>query len=88
MNLTTAMIVRNEAAYLEECLRSIQSVSDQIVIVDTGSTDSTLEIARKYKADIYHFDWVDDFAAARNESLKYAKGNWVLCIDADERLEP
>ena len=88
MNLTTAMIVRNEAGYLEECLRSIQSVSDQIVIVDTGSTDSTLEIARKYKADIYHFDWVDDFAAARNESLKYAKGNWVLCIDADERLEP
>lgn len=87
MNLTTALIVRNEADYLEACLDSIQAVSDQIVIVDTGSTDATLDIARQYGAEIYHFDWVDDFAAARNESLKFAKGTWILCIDADERLE-
>jgi glycosyltransferase involved in cell wall biosynthesis len=63
------MIVKNEEKYLADCLESVKSVVDHIVIVDTGSTDNTLEIAKSYNADVYHFDWVDDFSAARNFAL-------------------
>ncbi len=80
------MIVKNEAAVLADCLDSIRDIADQIVVVDTGSTDATLEIARDYGADIHHFKWQDHFAKARNESIKYARKEWILWIDADERL--
>jgi len=82
------MIVKNEEEHLGDCLRSIQGLVDQLVIVDTGSTDKTLEIAKEHGAEIYHFDWCDDFAAARNASLQYARCEWVLWMDADERLRP
>jgi glycosyltransferase involved in cell wall biosynthesis len=80
------MIVKNEEKYLEDCLRSVESVVDEIVIVDTGSSDRTLDIAQKYKAKIFHFDWVNDFSAARNFALEKSTGDWILYLDADERL--
>jgi glycosyltransferase involved in cell wall biosynthesis len=86
--LSAAMIVRNEAGHLEACLRSIVGLVDEIVVVDTGSTDATPDIARCCGARLHDFTWRDDFAAARNEALGLARGEWVLYIDADERVRP
>ena len=82
------MIVRDEASLLSECLASIQNVAQQIVVVDTGSNDDTVAIAKSFGAEVHHFEWIDDFAAARNESLRFATGDWILWLDADERLMP
>jgi glycosyltransferase involved in cell wall biosynthesis len=81
------MIVKNEEKYLADCLNSVKGIVDQIIIVDTGSVDDTLKIAQKFGAEIYSFTWIGDFAASRNESIKYAKGDWILWLDADERLD-
>lgn len=86
--LTACLIVKNEEAHLDQCLSSVAKICDEIVVVDTGSTDRTIEIAEKYGAKIGHFDWCDDFAAARNVSLDMATGDWALWIDADEELTP
>jgi len=86
--LSVCMIVKNEAGFLDDCLASVSDLARQIVIVDTGSTDETLEIARRYQAEIHHFDWIGDFSAARNESIRQATGEWILWLDADERLKP
>ncbi|WP_054957465.1 glycosyltransferase [Paenibacillus dakarensis] len=86
-SISLCMIVRNEEDYLERCLESVKDKVNQIVIIDTGSTDSTIEIAQEYTNEIYSFEWCDDFAAARNESLKYAKSDYILVLDADEYLE-
>lgn len=86
-SLTLSMIVKNEEKHLVGCLDSVKDVVDRIVIVDTGSTDSTIEIAKKYNAEIHHFYWVDDFSAARNYALSHSPSDWVLYLDADERLE-
>ncbi len=85
-SLSLCMIVKNEQNFIEDCLESVKDVVDQIIIIDTGSTDNTLELAKKYKVDIHHFKWCDDFSKARNESIKYATSDWVLWLDADERL--
>lgn len=85
--LSLSMIVKNEQMFLEGCLESVKDIVDEIVIVDTGSTDKTIEIAKRYGAKIYHFQWIDDFAAARNEALKHCTGRWILYLDADERLK-
>ncbi|UCD39258.1 MAG: glycosyltransferase, partial [Fidelibacterota bacterium] len=82
------MIVRNEALMLPDCLKSVAELADQIVIVDTGSTDDTVAIAESFDAEIHHFKWINDFAAARNESIRHAAGDWILWLDADERLIP
>ncbi len=82
------MIAKNEAKHLAKCLDSLQGIVDEIVLVDTGSTDETIAIAEKYGAVIGHFPWINDFAAARNESLKLATSEWALWIDADEQLDP
>lgn len=84
--LSLCMIVKNEEKYLPGALDSVQGIVDEIIIVDTGSTDKTVEIAREYGAKVYFRPWDDDFAAARNESLKHATGQWVLILDADERV--
>ncbi len=86
--LSLCMIVKNEDRYLHDCLESVRDVVDQIIIVDTGSTDDTVKIARQFGAEVHYFDWCDDFSAARNESIKYATGDWILWMDADERLLP
>jgi len=86
--LSLCMIVKNEEAYLHDCLQSVQGVVDEIIVVDTGSGDRTPEIARKFGANVYQFEWCDDFAAARNACLQHASGDWILQLDADERLAP
>ena len=85
--ITLAMIVRNEERYLEDCLKSAVDVVDEIVLVDTGSNDKTKEIAEKYNARIFDFPWNDDFASARNHAIKQSTGEWILYLDADERLD-
>jgi tetratricopeptide (TPR) repeat protein len=82
--LSLAMIVKNEARCLARCLQSIRSIVDEVVIADTGSTDDTVNIAKNFGAKILHFDWVNDFSAARNYSLGQATGDWILVLDADE----
>ncbi|MDP9699864.1 glycosyltransferase involved in cell wall biosynthesis [Paenibacillus intestini] len=85
--VSLCMIVKNEEQVLNRCLDSVKDLVDEIIIVDTGSTDNTLQIARKYTDKIYFFEWIDDFSAARNESLKYATSDYILVLDADEYLE-
>ncbi|RCK72782.1 MAG: Glycosyl transferase, group 2 family protein [Anaerolineae bacterium] len=85
--LSLCMIVKNEEANLPHCLDSVKDVVDEIIIVDTGSTDRTKEIALSYGAKLYDFEWIDDFSAARNFSLEKATGEWILVLDADEKLE-
>ena len=86
--LTLSMIVKNEERALPDCLASVRDVADEIVVVDTGSTDRTKEIAREAGARVFDFPWIDDFAAARNRALEESNGAWILYLDADERLEP
>jgi len=87
-SLSLCMIVKDEAHFLGRCLDAVKDYVDQIVVVDTGSTDATCAIARERGAEIHHFEWVEDFAAARNDSISYANGDWILVLDADEWMEP
>lgn len=82
------MIVRNEGLQLAECLGPVAKLFDEIVIVDTGSTDNTCEVAREFTPKVLSFPWCDDFSAARNESLRHATGDWVFWLDADDRISP
>jgi glycosyltransferase involved in cell wall biosynthesis len=84
MKLTVAIIAKNEEEVIEECLKTL-SFCDQIVLIDNDSIDRTKEIAKKFKADIYSTK-TDDFARLRNLGLEKAKGDWILYVDADERL--
>jgi glycosyltransferase involved in cell wall biosynthesis len=84
--LSAVLIVRNEERFLGECLRSIRDLADEVVVVDTGSTDRTREIAMDAGARLHQFQWVDDFSAARNHALDLARGEWILYVDADERV--
>ncbi|MGN7169663.1 glycosyltransferase [Paenibacillus cellulositrophicus] len=85
--ISLCMIVKNEEKVLSRCLDSVKDKVDEIIIVDTGSTDSTLEISKKYTSKVYHYEWQNDFSAARNESLKHATSDFILVLDADEYLE-
>jgi tetratricopeptide (TPR) repeat protein len=84
--ISLCMIVKDEETMLPRCLSSIQGIVDEIIVVDTGSTDRTVAIAQEFGASVYHHPWQDDFAAARNESLRYAHSDWILVLDADETL--
>jgi glycosyltransferase involved in cell wall biosynthesis len=84
--LSVCLIVKNEEKFLGQCLKSVRDLASQIVVVDTGSTDRTVEIAKEYGAEVYSFAWCDDFSAARNAALEHATGDWVLVLDADEEL--
>jgi len=84
--LSLCMITKNEEKFLPECLVSIQNIVDQIIIVDTGSEDKTKKIAESFGAEVYDFKWNNDFSEARNHSLKYAKSDWILFLDADETV--
>ncbi|MEL6939286.1 MAG: glycosyltransferase [Cyanobacteria bacterium J06598_1] len=86
--LSICMIVKDEAKNLPLCLSSVKAVADEIIVVDTGSTDETVAIAQKTGATVTHLDWNDDFAAARNTALQQATQDWILVIDADETLTP
>lgn len=85
--ISLCMIVRNEAHCLGRCLDSVHSYVDEIIIVDTGSDDETVNIARRYGAKVFQLPWQHDFAAARNFSLEQASGEWILYLDADEELD-
>ncbi|MEN6568166.1 MAG: glycosyltransferase [Veillonellales bacterium] len=84
--ISLAMIVRNEAKYLLACLDSVCRLVNEIVIVDTGSTDRTVEIAKQFSDKIFSFPWKGDFSAARNYALDHCTGDWILSLDADEQF--
>lgn len=84
--ISLCIIAKNEEKFLEQCLNSVKDIIDEIIIVDTGSTDKTKDIARKFNAKIIDFEWADDFSKARNESLRHATKDWILVLDADETI--
>ncbi|MEC4984528.1 MAG: tetratricopeptide repeat protein [Oscillatoria sp. PMC 1068.18] len=88
MKLSLCAIVKNEEKNLPKCLISVKELVDEIVILDTGSSDRTAEIAKSFGAKLFHFQWCNDFAVARNEALNYVETEWVLVLDADEVLQP
>lgn len=83
-SISLAMIVKNEADNLPQCLDSVKNCVEEMIIVDTGSTDNTKEIALSYGAKVYDYQWNDNFAEARNYGLQYVSGDWILVLDADE----
>ena len=83
-----SMIVKNAARDLPDCLASVKGVVNEMVIADTGSTDGTAEIARNAGAKVISVPWEDDFSKARNAPLAMVTADWVLSLDADERLDP
>jgi GT2 family glycosyltransferase/tetratricopeptide (TPR) repeat protein len=85
-DISLCMIVKNEERVLADCLKSAQGVFKQIIVVDTGSSDRTKEIALEHGAELYDFPWSDSFSEARNESLRHATGRWIFWMDADDTL--
>ena len=85
--ISLCMICRDEEEFLEQCLMAVMPLVKQMVVVDTGSSDNTVEIAESMGAEVHKFEWIDDFAAARNFSLSFAKEKWVIVLDADEMLD-
>ena len=86
--MSLAMIVKNAQATLERCLTDCKNVVDEMVIVDTGSTDGSVEIAKKFTDKVFHFDWIDDFSAARNYSFSKCTHPWILWMDSDDYILP
>jgi glycosyltransferase involved in cell wall biosynthesis len=86
MKVSLCMIVKNEETTLPKCLGSVKNFVDEIVVLDTGSTDKTPQIAAQFGAKVYYFPWNNNFSSARNEALKYVTGDWILVLDADESL--
>src|ERR1700733_7692594 len=86
--LSLCMIVKNEEATLSQCLDSVRDLAGELVVVDTGSTDATRNIAASHGARVLTFDFTTvNFAAARNHAIAHASGRWILMLDADERLD-
>ena len=88
MSISLCMIVKNEEENLERCLQSVDGLVDEIVLTDTGSTDGTVAIARRFGARVFRYQWNDSFSDARNFSLAQAAGTWILIMDADDELDP
>ena len=86
ITISLCMIVKNEENTIERCLESVKDIADEIIIVDTGSTDKTKEITKRFTSQIYDFQWIDDFSAARNFSFSMATKEYVLWLDADDIL--
>lgn len=84
--LSVCMIVKNEANNIRDCLDCVKELADEIIVVDTGSSDHTKDIAQDCGARVFDFKWRDDFSAARNESIKHASCEWIFWIDADDRV--
>lgn len=85
--ISLCMIVKDEAENLPQCLESVKHIMDEIIITDTGSSDNTITIAESYGARVIRYPWQDNFAAARNRGLQEAAYDWILWLDADERLD-
>ena len=86
--ISLCMIVKNEERFLDDCLESVLGVVDEIIVVDTGSTDKTADIAKSHGARVIDFPWTEHFAEARNQAIERAEGDFMLTLDADERLDP
>lgn len=86
MDLSFAIMVKNEQEHLERCLTSLKSFNAEIIILDTGSTDNTIEIAKKFTDNIHHQEWANDFSLHRNKSFSLAHGDWIFQMDADEEI--
>ncbi|BFT71738.1 glycosyltransferase family 2 protein [Paenibacillus sp. P36] len=86
--VSLCMIVRDEERLIETCLRSVQGWIDEMIVVDTGSLDNTVQIARSMGASVLTYEWNNHFADARNYGLEHAKSDWILYLDADEELSP
>ncbi|MDA8140088.1 MAG: glycosyltransferase [Desulfobacteraceae bacterium] len=87
-SLSLCMIARNESKFMGACLLGVKPLIDEIILVDTGSNDRTADIGRLFGAQVFHFQWCDDFSAARNFGLSKATGQWILILDADEAIAP
>ncbi len=85
--ISVCIIAKNEEQHIEECLKRLSVLDWEIIVVDTGSTDRTVEIARFFTEQVYHFAWINDFSAARNYAASKASFDWILAIDCDEYLE-
>ncbi|WP_047980763.1 glycosyltransferase [Ornithinibacillus contaminans] len=85
--ISLCMVVKNEESSIERCLKSVRDLVDEIIIVDTGSSDNTLSICKQYTNHIHLVDWENDFAKARNYSLQFATGDWIVWLDADEEFD-
>src|SRR3954469_19752446 len=85
--VSLCIIAKNEERRLGRCLSSVAKLVDEIVVVDTGSSDRTRQIAAEHGAKVIDFPWCDDFAAARNESIRYATGEWIFWLDCDHWLD-
>jgi glycosyltransferase involved in cell wall biosynthesis len=85
--ISLCMIVKNEANFIEQCLKSVKGLVDELIVVDTGSTDQTVNICKRFNAKVYEYQWNNHFADARNFGLSKAKGDWILWIDSDETLD-
>lgn len=84
MKISACIITKNEEKNIPACLQSLQNIVDEIIVVDTGSTDQTVCLAKQYKAKVFCFDWKNDFAAAKNFAIDQARGEWIIFLDADE----
>jgi len=82
------MIAKNEEKNIKTALESVRDIAFEMIVVDTGSSDKTAEIAKEAGADVHYFEWINDFSAAKNHAMSKAKGDWVLVLDADEYLLP
>lgn len=87
MKISACMIAKNEEENIAQCIGSYKNIVDEIIVVDTGSTDDTVQIAKSLGAKVYHFKWINDFAAAKNYALNKAKGDWIIFLDADEYFD-
>lgn len=88
MKISACIIAKNEENNIGKCLKSMQGNVDEIIVVDTGSTDRTIEVAKSYGAKVYSFIWQNDFSRAKNYALAQAKGDWIIFLDADEYFTP
>jgi len=87
VSLSICVITKNESRFIETCLQSVCKIASEIIIVDSGSTDDTLEIAGKFSAKIFSIEWQNDYAYARNIAISKCTGHWIFFLDADEYLE-
>ena len=84
MKISTCLIVKNEELNIKRCIDSYSKIADEMIVVDTGSTDNTVKIASNLGAKVFYYEWKDDFASARNFALEKAEGDWIIFLDADE----
>ena len=86
MKISACLITKDEEKNIEQCLKSIEGIVDEIIIVDTGSNDNTVNVAKRYSNKIFHYVWEDDFSKARNFAIEKANGDYILFLDADDYL--